>query len=73
MKEYYNLSQSAQASFKEAKNQLASRSKSPFNRAKNKAKHKMSENDGTPLWLPMPKCICDENPALKKKSDNKVR
>ena len=73
MKEYYNLSQSAQQSFHEAKKKIAKQTKSPSRDAKAAAKAKISGNnaDGTPIWLPMPKCMCDENPALKKKSDNK--
>ena len=73
MKEYYNLSQSAQQSFHAAKQKLAKRTRSPSRDAKAAAKAKISGNnaDGTPIWLPMPKCMCDENPALKKKSDNK--
>ena len=76
MKEYYNLSQSAQHSYHAAKQTLARRQadRSPDQRqAKAAAKLKGQDSDGTPLWLPMPKCMCDENPALKKKSDNKVR
>ena len=74
MKEYYNLSQSAQYSYHAAKQSLARRTKSPSHQAKAAAKAKLSgsDSDGTPLWLPMPRCMCDENPALKKKSDNKV-
>ena len=76
MKEYYNLSQSAQHSYHAAKQTLARRQadRSPDQRqAKAAAKLKGQDPDGTPLWLPMPKCMCDENPALKKKSDRKVR
>ena len=74
MKEYYNLSQSAQQSYHAAKQSLVRRSKSPLHHAKVVAKAKISgkDSDGTPIWLPMPKCICEDNPALKSKSDNKA-
>ena len=67
MKEYYNLSQSAQLSYKAAKKNIDKRRAS--HRVKNSSG---SDSEATPLLLPMPKCMCDDNPALKNKSDNKV-
>ena len=29
------------------------------------------EGGGSPMWLPMPPCMCEDNPALKRKADNK--
>ena len=69
MKEYYNLSQSAQQSFHAAKKKLAKTAKTGSTGGGGGGGG--GSTDGTPLWLPMPKCMCDENPALKKKSDNK--
>ena len=69
MKEYYNLSQSAQQSFHAAKKKLAKTKKTGSTGGGGGAG--AGTSDGTPLWLPMPQCMCDENPALKKKSDNK--
>ena len=66
MKEYYNLSQSAQQSFHAAKQKLAKTNPTP-----SKAKAVGSSSESQPIWLPMPKCMCEDNPALKKKSDNK--
>ena len=69
MKEYYNLSQSAQHSFHAAKKKLAKTAKTASTGGAGGAGGGTA--DGTPLWLPMPPCMCDDNPALKKKSDNK--
>ena len=69
MKEYYNLSQSAQHSFHAAKKKLAKTAKAVSTGGGGGGGGGGTE--GTPLWLPMPKCMCDDNPALKKKSDNK--
>ena len=72
MKEYYSLSQSAQQKFHAAKKKLAAENQSPSEASKAAAKAVRGGGDsGTPIWLPMPRCMCDENPALKKKSDNK--
>ena len=70
MKEYYNLSQSAQQSFHAAKKKLAKTNKTASTGGGGGGGG--GATDGTPLWIPMPKCMCDENPALKKKSDNKA-
>ena len=74
MKEYYNLSQSAQQSYHAAKKKLARSTRSPSKDEKALAKKRLAKtsgSDSTPIWLPMPKCMCDDNPVLKKKSDQK--
>ena len=73
MKEYYNLSQSAQQSYHAAKKKLARNTRSPSKDEKALAKKRLAkkDSDSTPIWLPMPKCMCDDNPVLKKKSDQK--
>ena len=68
MKEYYNLSQSAQQSFHTAKQKLARTNKTAISAGGGGSG---GGSEGTPMWLPMPQCMCDDNPALKKKSDNK--
>ena len=65
MKEYYNLSQSAQQRFHSAKQKLAKTTKPAISAGGGGSSEK------TPRWLPMPPCMCEDNPALKKKSDNK--
>lgn len=65
MKEYYNLSHSAHHSFQAAKQKLANTKKTAGSVAA------VASSEGTPLWLPMSRCMCDDNPALKTKSDNK--